>query len=144
MRDKRTTKRAKATTQKRSSRERPYGSGSSPRKDRVREGGLKGKTDWYRLRAMTDEEAERNASTDSDNRPADPGWLDAGHLVPATQKELISVRLDSDVLAWFRAAGARYQTRMNEVLKAYVQHQKTTEIRSHTRNRTKPTRGIDR
>ncbi|MGH7603125.1 MAG: BrnA antitoxin family protein [Gemmatimonadaceae bacterium] len=93
----------------------------------------KGKTDWYRLRAMTDEEAERNASADADNRPADLAWLSAGQVVQVTPKELISLRLDSDVLAWFRAAGAWYQTRINEVLKAYVQHQKRNEAEPSSR-----------
>ncbi len=76
---------------------------------------------------MTDEEAERNASADADNRPADLAWLSAGQVVQVTPKEPISLRLDSDVLAWFRAAGARYQTRINEVLKAYVEHQRRNE-----------------
>jgi len=34
-------------------------------------------------------------------------------------KTAITVRLDADVLAWFRAQGSGWQTRMNEVLKAY-------------------------
>ena len=32
-------------------------------------------------------------------------------------KQLISIRVDADVLAWFRARGKRYQTYMNEVLR---------------------------
>ena len=32
-------------------------------------------------------------------------------------KQLVSLRLDADVLAWFRARGKKYQTRMNEVLR---------------------------
>lgn len=35
-------------------------------------------------------------------------------------KQAISLRIDADVLAWFRAAGAKYQTRMNDVLRDYV------------------------
>lgn len=35
-------------------------------------------------------------------------------------KEPISIRLDSDVLHWFRSKGARYQTRINAVLRSYV------------------------
>jgi uncharacterized protein (DUF4415 family) len=35
------------------------------------------------------------------------------------RKEQIALRLDADVLAWYRAQGARWQTRMNAVLKAY-------------------------
>jgi uncharacterized protein (DUF4415 family) len=40
-------------------------------------------------------------------------------LRPATPKALVSLRLDADVLAWFKAQGRGYQTRMNEVLRAF-------------------------
>lgn len=35
------------------------------------------------------------------------------------RKEQIALRLDADVLAWYRAQGSRWQTRMNAMLKAY-------------------------
>jgi uncharacterized protein (DUF4415 family) len=38
---------------------------------------------------------------------------------PGERKEQIALRLDADVLAWYRAQGSRWQTRMNAVLKAY-------------------------
>jgi len=38
---------------------------------------------------------------------------------PEERKEQIALRLDADVLAWYRALGSRWQTRMNAVLKAY-------------------------
>ena len=34
----------------------------------------------------------------------------------------ISLRVDEDVLAWFKAAGPRYQSRMNAVLRSYMTH----------------------
>lgn len=37
-------------------------------------------------------------------------------------KEAVSLRVDRDVLAWFRGQGSGYQTRMNAVLRAYVHH----------------------
>ena len=42
-------------------------------------------------------------------------------LPPAPRKAAISLRLDADVLDWFRAQGAGYQTRMNAVLRAYME-----------------------
>lgn len=36
-------------------------------------------------------------------------------------KQLLSVRLDADVVAWFRSSGAGYQTRINAALREYVQ-----------------------
>jgi uncharacterized protein (DUF4415 family) len=38
---------------------------------------------------------------------------------PHERKEQIALRVDADVLAWYRAQGSRWQTRMNAVLKAY-------------------------
>lgn len=35
------------------------------------------------------------------------------------RKEQIALRVDADVLAWYRSLGAGWQTRMNAVLKAY-------------------------
>jgi uncharacterized protein (DUF4415 family) len=40
-------------------------------------------------------------------------------LKPAPSKALVSLRLDQDVLEWFKAQGAGYQTRMNAVLRAF-------------------------
>lgn len=39
-------------------------------------------------------------------------------------KPLISIRLDSDVLDWFKSHGAGYQTRINAVLRIYMEAQK--------------------
>lgn len=38
---------------------------------------------------------------------------------PEDRKEQIALRVDHDVLEWYRALGAGWQTRMNAVLKAY-------------------------
>jgi len=40
-------------------------------------------------------------------------------LPPAPRKAAISLRLDEDVLGWFKAQGPGYQTRINAVLRAY-------------------------
>jgi uncharacterized protein (DUF4415 family) len=40
-------------------------------------------------------------------------------LKPATPKASISLRVDSDVLEWFKAQGSGYQSRMNAVLRAF-------------------------
>jgi uncharacterized protein (DUF4415 family) len=47
-------------------------------------------------------------------------WDEAAVVVP-TPKRAVSIRLDEDVLDWFRRSGPRYQTRMNAVLRLYVQ-----------------------
>jgi len=40
-------------------------------------------------------------------------------LKPMPSKELVSLRLDRDVLEWFKAQGSGYQTRINSVLRAF-------------------------
>jgi uncharacterized protein (DUF4415 family) len=46
-------------------------------------------------------------------------WDDAVVLVPPP-KEAISLRVDGDVLEWFRKQGPKYQTHMNAVLRSYM------------------------
>ncbi len=67
---------------------------------------------------MTDAEIERTAPPELANLPKD-FWKSA-ELVPAVLKEPISLRVDVDVLDWFRAQGPRYQSRMNAVLRTYM------------------------
>jgi uncharacterized protein (DUF4415 family) len=71
-----------------------------------------------RLRRMTDEEIMRTSPPELADLPAD--WLKEAVLVPPIIKEPISIRVDEDVLAWFRSRGPRYQTRMNAVLRSYM------------------------
>lgn len=50
-------------------------------------------------------------------------WKRAGELVPVIEnKRQITLRIDAEVLEFFKATGARYQTRINAVLRQYVQH----------------------
>jgi uncharacterized protein (DUF4415 family) len=49
-------------------------------------------------------------------------FWDAAEVVWPVAKQAISLRVDEDVLEWFRAQGPRYQSRMNAVLRAYVSH----------------------
>ncbi len=42
--------------------------------------------------------------------------------VEPVSKQLLSLRIDRDVVEWFRATGKNYQSRMNAVLRAYVEH----------------------
>ncbi len=81
-------------------------------------------TDWARLRRLTDDEAHERAQRDSDNPPAPASWLAAGELVEPVRKRAISLRLDPEVIDWFRSTGPKYQSRMNAVLRAFVEHRR--------------------
>jgi len=79
----------------------------------------KGKTDWAKLKGMKDADI---TFTEDAPRTAPDDWADAiAHrgLPMPERKEQIALRVDADVLGWFRAQGAGWQTRMNAVLKAY-------------------------
>jgi uncharacterized protein (DUF4415 family) len=77
------------------------------------------KTDWARVRPMKDRDIRK-----SDEHPE----VSVKHIVrgvvrrglkPIPAKAAISLRLDADVLEWFKAQGPGYQTRINAVLRAY-------------------------
>ena len=50
-------------------------------------------------------------------------WKSA-HVVVPTGKTSVHLRLDNDVVEWFRSHGKGHLTRMNAVLRAYVEAQK--------------------
>lgn len=73
-------------------------------------------TDWERVDAMSDADIDT-----SDIPPLDEGfWENAEVRMPQT-KVLITIQLDPDVLAWFRSQGRGYQTRINAVLRTYME-----------------------
>ena len=87
-----------------------------------------GRMDLARVRCMSEREIEATSPPDLADLPAN-FWDDAA-LVPPVIKQAISLRLDPDVLEWFRAQGPRYQSRMNAVLRTYM-----TQMRARRRKR---------
>lgn len=85
-----------------------------------------GLTDWVRLNRESDEEIERQAGEDPDTAPLlTDEWLARAQVI-ASSKKPISIRIDQDVLDFFRQGGRNYQTRINRVLRAYVEAHKKT------------------
>lgn len=84
----------------------------------------KSETDWERLRTMTDEEAERGALADPDAQPLDESFWASAKLIVPPRKKNIHIGLDEDILEFFRAQGRGYQTRINAVLRQYIDHQR--------------------
>ena len=84
----------------------------------------KSKTDIKRLKSM--KETDIVIDTDA------PSWtpemfaraIVRKGLKPVPRKSLLSLRIDSDVLEWFRAKGRGYQSRMNALLRAYMEAHK--------------------
>lgn len=54
-------------------------------------------------------------------------WEKARVIKPISQTD-ISIRLDSDILEWFKSQGKSYQTLINEVLRSYINTQKNEKI----------------
>lgn len=80
-----------------------------------------GRVDRERVLAMSEAEIGRTSPKELADLPDD--FWDQATIVLPTTKELISIRLDGDVLAWFRSLGTGYQSRMNAVLRSYMRHQ---------------------
>jgi uncharacterized protein (DUF4415 family) len=78
----------------------------------------RGRAHVARLRRLTEAEIERTAPVELAALP-DDFWKDASMVFPVP-KQAISLRVDEDVLAWFKSSGPRYQSRMNAVLRSYM------------------------
>lgn len=71
---------------------------------------------WKELQTMRDEDIDY-----SDIPPLPTiGWRRVSDLIPAENKQQITLRLDADVIEFFRATGRRYQSRINAALREYV------------------------
>ncbi len=80
----------------------------------------KSQTDWARVDAM------RDADIDLSDSPVIPPEMFAKALVrrglkPLPRKAQLTLRVDGDVLAWFKTQGRGYQTRINALLRAYME-----------------------
>jgi uncharacterized protein (DUF4415 family) len=70
---------------------------------------------------MTDIDIRRGIRSDPDAASeADAAWLRGARIVIPEPKKAVSIRLDRDITEWFQRQGKGYQTRVNAVLRAYV------------------------
>ena len=88
----------------------------------------KGRTDFERLRNTTDAEIEAQIANDPDFSD-DWNWGEAVLVIPPKKKP-ISIRVDEDVLDYFKKEGAGYQRRMNAVLRSYMEQTKKKKERA--------------
>jgi uncharacterized protein (DUF4415 family) len=92
---------------------------------------LDDRTDWERLEKMCDEDIEEAVAEDEDQELLPAEWFQAATLVdPAAGKKRITIRLDEDVIDFFKGQGEGYQTRINKVLRAYVLMRKLRDLLS--------------
>jgi uncharacterized protein (DUF4415 family) len=80
----------------------------------------KTRSDWMRAAAMTDEEIERDIASDPDEAGMVVSWDKVSVELPQRKADL-HMRIDRDVLDFFRKGGRGYQSRINTILRSYVE-----------------------
>ena len=78
------------------------------------------RTDLACVHARTEADLERDIAADPDWHDIPRTWHEAAKAVMPVPKKLLSLRLDTDVVDWFRRQGSGYQMRINAVLRAFV------------------------
>ena len=85
-----------------------------------------GKSDWAKIEATTEADIARQIAEDPDLQGFDHIDWSQATFVPAPTKQPISIRLDADILDFFKAQGSGYQSRINRVLRHYMESAKKT------------------
>jgi uncharacterized protein (DUF4415 family) len=91
--------------------------GSKTKQSRSKRG-----TDWSRLRRLTASAIRKGIAADPDAHATDEQFWKTAKVVMPMRKEIVTMRLDADLLRWFRQQRG-YQTRINAILRAYMQAQ---------------------
>ena len=86
------------------------------------------RTNWDRVDVVTGARLEKSIRADVDDIHSEPDWTQTIVGIPA-RKDHINIRVDHDVLQWFRSNGKGYQTLMNNVLRAFVQTRQQRDSR---------------
>ena len=85
------------------------------------------RTDWERVKTMTEEEIDEAARSDPDAQPFDAEFFKHAIRITPPPKKDVHLRVDQDVLVWFKKQGRGYQSRMNAALRAYMLAKSSTE-----------------
>ncbi|HEV8014499.1 MAG TPA: BrnA antitoxin family protein [Stellaceae bacterium] len=83
------------------------------------------KTDLKRLQRLTDKDIVKAAKGDPDAAILPREFWRSALMTPPRGKRQVTLRLDAEVLDFFKQAGKGYQTKINHVLKAFVAAQRT-------------------
>lgn len=86
----------------------------------------KSETDWKRIDAMKDEDIDLSETPEVTPEMFARGVL-RRNFQPIPRKKQLTLRIDSDVVEWYKKQGRGYQTRINALLRAYMkEHQRGT------------------
>ena len=78
-------------------------------------------TDWDRIDTMTDEEIDLTDIPEITPQAFANAVARRGLKPSTARKTQITLRIDSDVIEWFKSQGRGYQTHINELLRAYME-----------------------
>ena len=85
------------------------------------------KTNFKRLKKISDKDIDYSDIPETD----ESFWSDAEVQFPST-KTHVSIRLDDDIISWFKQFGRGYQTKINSVLKSYIKSAKKNHVQKST------------
>ena len=80
----------------------------------------KSRTNWKRVDALKDDRIDFSDTPELTPEMFARAVVRRG-LKPVPRKEQLTIRVDSDVLEWYKRQGPGYQTRINALLRAYMQ-----------------------
>lgn len=83
----------------------------------------KSRTDWKRVDSLKDRKIDFSDTPEVTPEMFARAIVRRG-LKPVARKKQLTLRIDSDVVEWYRKQGSGYQTRINALLRAYMQEQK--------------------
>lgn len=78
-------------------------------------------TDWQRLDTMSDEDIDLSDCPEITPELFAKAIVRRGGLPAAKNKAQVTLRIDSEVLEWFKSQGQGYQTQINTLLRAYME-----------------------
>ena len=81
----------------------------------VKNSAKRSRTDWKRLKNLQDKDIDF-----SDISPLKGAFFANAKLSLPRPKPSVTLRLDADLLEWFKSQGPGYQTRINAVLRMYM------------------------
>jgi uncharacterized protein (DUF4415 family) len=84
-------------------------------------------TDFALIDAMSEADVERAIADDPDWQGVPRDWYRGAEAVMPRPKIAVSIRLDAELVEFFRSQGRGWQTRMNAVLRAYANAVQTTK-----------------
>ncbi|MGH7168708.1 MAG: BrnA antitoxin family protein [Gemmataceae bacterium] len=81
------------------------------------------RTDWKRVDELKDEKIDFSDAPELTPEMFARAVVRRG-LKPVARKKLLTLRIDSDVVEWYKCQGSGYQTRINALLRAYMEERK--------------------